>query len=191
MKDWLGNKQSVHSVNQRNRYAEEHDYYATDPQVVKLLLRNERFSLNIWEPACGEGHISRVLENEGYDVFSTDLIDRGFGTGNVDFLKENFPTYHGDIVTNPPYKFASEFVEKALMTVAFGQKVCMLLKLTFLEGKKRKSLFKKNPPKTVLVCSERFKCGKKWGFFRRQKRSCLLLDYLGKRIFRNYAVEVA
>lgn len=164
MKDWIGNSQAVHSVNQRSRTAEKNDYYATDPQAVKLLLNNECFNSNIWEPACGEGHISRVLESNGYNVFSTDLIDRGFGSGNVDFLAKTFEQYQGDIVTNPPYKFASKFVEKAIETVADGCKVCMFLKLTFLEGKARKKLFSKYPPRRVWVCSERFKRGKNGDF---------------------------
>ena len=68
---------SNHTTNTRA----EHDYYATDPRAIELLLDEEKFSNRIWECACGEGHISKVLEQKGYDVLSTDLIDRGYGTG--------------------------------------------------------------------------------------------------------------
>lgn len=68
---------SNHTVNSRA----ENDFYATDPRAIELLLNVENFSDKVWECACGEGHLSKVLESKGYDVISTDLIDRGFGTG--------------------------------------------------------------------------------------------------------------
>ena len=66
---------SNHSTNER----EENDYYATDPIAMELLLDIEQFSPEVWECACGEGHLSKVLESRGYHVMSTDLIDRGLG----------------------------------------------------------------------------------------------------------------
>ena len=71
---------------------ERDDYYATHPETVEALLEqlkkdDVKLNNNIWEPACGEGHISKVLENHGYNVFSTDLVDRGYGIGVVDFLQ--------------------------------------------------------------------------------------------------------
>lgn len=160
MKDWTGNSQAVHSVNQRNADAEVHDYYATDPRAVELLLEQETFYPQIWEPACGEGHISEVLKSAGYDVLSTDLIDRGYGLGGIDFLKNRQLDLGFDIITNPPYKFAAEFVRTALEAVAPGHKVAMFLKLTFLEGQGRRELFKMYPPQTVYVSSARLRCGK-------------------------------
>lgn len=161
MKDWTGNSQAVHAVNQRNKDAEENDYYATEPRAVELLLEQEEFSHIIYEPACGEGHISKVLQAHGYEVHSTDLIDRGFGEGTEDFLaRENPLPMPADIITNPPYKFAREFVEKALSIVYTGNKVAMFVKLTFLEGQARRELFRQHPPKTVYVSSARLECGK-------------------------------
>ena len=72
--------------------------------------------------------------------------------------------YDGDIITNPPYKYAKEFVEKALAVVKPGHKVAMFLKLTFLEGKNRRELFKKYPPKCIYVSSARLQCGKNGNF---------------------------
>ena len=101
----------------------------------------------IWEPACGEGHISKVLAAHGYEVISTDLIYRGFGDPEpMDFLTETFPDFEGDIVTNPPYSAGLEFVKRALETVCPGGKVAMFLKVQFLEGKRRGELFSKTPP---------------------------------------------
>ena len=60
---------------------EQDDYYATDPKAMELLLEKETFSNNIWECACGSGELSNVLAAHGYNVLSTDLIDRNFGRG--------------------------------------------------------------------------------------------------------------
>ena len=78
---------------------ENDDYYATDPRALEMLLELETFSENIWEPACGGGHLSRVLEKHGYNVRSTDLVDRGFGESGIDFLKTE-TVFDGDIITN-------------------------------------------------------------------------------------------
>lgn len=150
---------SNHTVNSRA----ENDFYATDPRAIELLLNVENFSDKVWECACGEGHLSKVLESKGYDVISTDLIDRGFGTGGVDFLSFS-ETFDGDIITNPPYKYAIEFVEKAISSITNGHKVAMLLRLSFLEGISRRKLFDRHPPKTVYVASKRILCAKNGDF---------------------------
>lgn len=128
------------------------DYYATDPQAVEMLLALETFSPVIWEPACGEGHISKVLAAHGHEVISTDLIYRGFGDPEpMDFLTETFPDFEGDIITNPPYSAGLEFVERALETVRPGGKIAMFLKVQFLEGKRRGELFAKTPPPELFI----------------------------------------
>ena len=162
-KDWTGNARSVHATLGARNYAqnerEENDYYATEPKATKLLLEQEDFHQCIWEPACGAGHMSEVLKAAGFDVISTDLIDRGYGEGGVDFLKyKQDELIDCDIITNPPYKYAKEFVEKALELVKPGRKVAMFLKIQFLEGKARRELFVKYPPQTVYVSSGRLRC---------------------------------
>ena len=113
----------------------------------------------IWEPARGEGNLSKVLEEHGHDVRSTDLIYRGYGIGDFDFLAcASTHTYDCDILTNPPYKYAKEFVEKGLDLVDDDRYVIMLLKIQFLEGKNRRKLFEKFPPKYVYVNSVRQTC---------------------------------
>ena len=76
----------------------------------------------------------------------------------ADFLSIDNQQWDGDIVTNPPYAYAQEFVEKALAIIPEGHKVCMFLKLTFLEGKKRKHLFQTQPPARIWVSSSRLLC---------------------------------
>lgn len=161
-KEWIGNRNSTfvtlgasnHSAHERQK----DDYYATVPLAAKLLMQVEKFSPFIWECACGEGHLSKEFEKAGYKVYSTDKVDRGFGYVK-DFLQASEPpSPQFDIITNPPYKYAKEFVEHALNISAEGRKVAMFLKVQFLEGKSRKELFKKYPPKTIYVSSSRLKC---------------------------------
>ena len=87
-----------------------------------------------------------MLEAHGYEVFSTDLIDRGYGENFGDFLKTEATNVPYDIITNPPYKYSKEFVEKAIEVVADGHKIAMLLNIQFLESQKRRTLFDKYPP---------------------------------------------
>ena len=166
-RDWTGNTKSIYSTlgasNHSNGDREVNDYYATEPKAIQLLLELEQFNPNIWECACGEGHLSKELIEKGYNVYSSDLIERGYGEGGVDFLKCTKP-FEGDIITNPPYKYAKEFVYKALELIPAGNKVVMFLKIQFLEGKSRKDLFEKFPPKKVYVSSSRLICAKNGDF---------------------------
>lgn len=163
-KDWTGNSNSIYKTlgasNHTDKERQNEDYYATDPKAAELLLKLETFSKNIWECACGEGHLSKVFEKAGHIVKSTDLINRGYGQHNIDFLSIDNIEYNGDIITNPPYKYAQEFIEKALQIIPTGNKVAMFLKVQFLEGKGRKNLFISNPPKTIYVSSSRLLCAK-------------------------------
>lgn len=79
-----------------NTDREKNDYYATDPVAMELLLDLEQFATDIWECACGAGHLSKVLEKHGYNVTSTDLVYRGYGAGGGRFphLKHSFRRRH-------------------------------------------------------------------------------------------------
>lgn len=173
MKDWNGNANSIYKTlgasNHTDKEREENDYYATDPIAIDKLLSIETLSRYIWEPACGAGHLSQRLREHGYCVFSSDIVDRGYDVAFkiVDFLKEQQEDSDApfDIVTNPPYKYAKEFILKALDLVDDERKVCMFLKLTFLEGQARyKELFSKHPPKRIWVFSQRVLCAKNGDF---------------------------
>lgn len=144
MKDWTGNSKSLfvcngdssHSKNERA----ELDYYATPPEMAEKLLELEPELKNIWECACGGGHLGKIFEKHNLLSKASDIVDRGYGE-IIDFLSYE-KNWNGDIVTNPPYNKAQEFVEHALDITEKGNKICMFLKLTFLEGKKRKNCLK-------------------------------------------------
>lgn len=165
--DWTGNKNSVFKTlgasNHTTKARHAEDYYATDPKAIDLLLELDFFNPQIWEPACGEGHMSKQLEKYGYSVKSSDLCDRGYGE-RIDFLFMNNVEWNGDIITNPPYSVAQEFIETALGVVRENAKVAMFLKLQFMEGKSRKRLFIEHPPKTIYVSSSRLLCAKNGEF---------------------------
>lgn len=150
---------SNHSIEDR----QSEDYYATDPIAGELLLEAVPELNNIWECACGEGHLAKVFDNVDKLNKATDLIDRGYGAIE-DFLQCNERYHNGDIVTNPPYKYAKEFVEKALYLVDESRYVCMFLKVLFLESQSRKQLFQQYPPKTIYVSSSRINCAKNGDF---------------------------
>lgn len=176
MKDWNGNANSIYkTLGASNHTVEDRevdDYYATDPIAIDKLLTVECPSRFIWECACGENHLAKRLREKGYCVHASDIVERNSEIDSKqDFLgsENNYIVGEGcmafDILTNPPYKYAKEFVLKALDLVSEGHKVYMFLKLTFLEGKTRyKELFSKYPPKTIYVFSERIKCAKNGNF---------------------------
>jgi hypothetical protein len=142
MKDWTGrNQHSIYSTlgasNHSDYERSERDYYATHPSAIKALIENVDIS-DIWENACGELHLVKPLRKAGYTVYATDIVERKERIdAEIDFLTSD-KKWGGDILTNPPYKYAQEWVEKSMDVLENGRLLCMFLKLTFLEGMKKK-----------------------------------------------------
>lgn len=155
-----GNMHGLHRKEGEER--EEHDFYATHPSAIPPLLKVlgwEKGGKFIYEPACGLGHLSEPLQIYGHTVISTDLIDRGYGVGGVDFLQ---PTVYDNlgfdaVITNPPYKCALRFVEKSIQIAPIA---CHFLNIRFLESVTRRKFFEKHPPRYVCVFSERIPSSK-------------------------------
>jgi hypothetical protein len=128
------------------------DFYPTPPWATFALIDNERFDGDVWEPACGDGTMSRVIEARGLSVRSSDLYDRGYGEGGVDFLKSRRRA--DNIITNPPYNSAEGFVKAGVKLAR--RKFALLLRLAFLESANRyNTIFSVVPPSRVWVFSER------------------------------------
>lgn len=198
-KDWTGNGDSIFRAlgasNHSDKEREPHEFYATDPVALDRLSAVYPIAHKVWEPSCGQGHLSKWLVEHGHDVLSTDLIDRGYGIGGVDFFsvfadglfndKENDKLVRDwylkdnpnlkepfDILTNPPYNVSLRYVLHALDIIPDNGRVIMFVKTTFLEGKERREkIYDINPPRWVLQFSERVLCAKN-GIF----------EYDGKRI---------
>lgn len=132
------------------------EFYPTPPEATRALLSVETFNGSIWEPACGEGAIARILRDAGHQVVATDLNAYGYGLSGVDFLKETRPRAR-HIVTNPPYGFglADAFIEKALqLTRATGGNVAMLLNLASLAHRSRTSWWRAHPPARLYAIDD-------------------------------------
>lgn len=150
---------------------ESNDFYATDPwAITKMAQEWSKIGLEdrVFEPACGLGHLSDALTDLGYDVYSSDIVDYGYSemAKRADFLRDDPPTskFPYSIVTNPPFKLASEFIERANDILVDGGLSCFFLKIQFLETPKRAELFKKCGLKYVYVNSERVCCAKNGEF---------------------------
>ena len=134
------------------------DFYPTHPTITQMLLDREELTGNIWEPACGRGDMSQVFMDRGYDVLSTDLIDRGWGEGGVDFLDDDQISRFGsvdNVITNPPFRFALDFVLQAKKISR--KKICILNTTMFLDGIKRYEMWMDEdfPLKTMYQFSGR------------------------------------
>ena len=147
-----GGASRVRMLGHMQEARQKDDFYPTPLRGIEALLSVETFTGPIWEPACGDGAISVILQTHGYETISSDLVDRGYGQAGVDFLMEWEPRAP-NIVTNPPFKLAVPFVRKAL-DLTTG-KVAMLLKIAFLEGIERAGLFANSPLARVHVFSQR------------------------------------
>ncbi len=128
------------------------DFFPTPAWATYALIDNEKFTGDIWESACGDGAMSRVLDKTGCQVVSSDLHDRGYGDVGIDFLTAKRQA--GNIVTNPPYNSAEGFVASGVQKAK--RKFALLLRLAFLEGAHRaNTIFYRSPPSRVWVFSER------------------------------------
>lgn len=175
-KDWSGNSASVFkaigATNHASGDRERMDYYATSPRAIDKLATKFDIPHNVWECCCGEGHLSERLKELGHDVFSSDIVDRGYGEV-IDFLSWDSYAYQGTfecILTNPPYAMAAECILRALELLPNGGYACFFLKTTALEGKKRyEQIYRFTPPIMVLQFVERILCAKNGDFEQAQK----------------------
>lgn len=128
------------------------DFFPTPRWATFALIDNEEFVGDIWECACGDGSMSRVLQSTGRPVFSSDLYDRGYGESGCDFVSAKRQV--DNIITNPPYNCAEGFVTSGVRNSS--RKLALLLRLAFLEGANRaNTIFSNMPPSRVWVFSER------------------------------------
>ena len=129
------------------------DYLPTPNWPIDILMTRELFSSIVWECACGDGRMARRLKSWGYKVIGSDKYDRGYGHTGVDFFDVQEP-YANNIISNPPFKYAQQFVEKAL-ELNNVTKFAFLLRTLFVESKRRRHLFESNPPKKIICIADR------------------------------------
>lgn len=125
-----------------------HDYYPTPEYATRQIVKRElRYyvdyekEVEILEPACGEGHIVKVLRDFGFNkVAFSDINETSFlieeKADSFDFLGEDYDGVEDDIViTNPPFSLFTEFVLRAKEIAQ--KKIIFLGKLNALAGLKR------------------------------------------------------
>lgn len=154
------------------------DFYATEPKALVELLKYENFK-NVWECACGMGHLSEVLKKYNIHGKSSDLIDRNYGEVE-DFLRGETTSWNGDIITNPPFKLANEFITTAINKINVGSKVAMLCRIQLLEGSGRyNNIFRKVPPTRVYIPVKRFNCARGGNFskFKSNSHSAMMFAW--------------
>ena len=112
------------------------DAYRTPPQPIEALLDHVAFEGLTWECAAGEGDMSAVLRRRGMRVVTSDIRRTGTDWDDTDFLALSTVVVIDalirqglkNIITNPPYSVADDFVRRALaITKVTGGKVAMLL----------------------------------------------------------------
>ncbi|NHN93907.1 hypothetical protein GVI59_18640 [Acetobacter sicerae] len=130
------------------------DWYQEPEWVTDALLAVERpFVGRVMDPCCGAGNIVRRLWHNDLFASGTDIVERAVWVEEISFdraLKRGKPT---SVISNPPYDQAQDFIETALK---FTQdRVCVLLRLAFLEGMRRYEWFQSAPLARVWVFSRR------------------------------------
>lgn len=189
MKEWKGNSNSAHAAIAAHRggggesMRQEDDFYATDPIALQTLLSScsdwlksrfcamKKAQTPIWECACGNGNLAKLLLSYGYYVMATDIKDRGYGSigEHHDFLKSSL-WFNCHILTNPPYSLATEFIEHALEILPDGGLYIALMNITYLAGQKRfERVYSKGSLREIYVFSKRVEC---WKNGERPKDKC-------------------
>jgi hypothetical protein len=147
-------------MSQRIEARDSPDDFPTPPWATRGLVehvigkKESLAAMTCWEPACGVGHMSKVLKEYFFDVRSTDAYHYGYGA-ILDFLATPHAANSCDwVITNPPFRLAEEFVLRAL-TIA-RQGVAVLARSVFLESVGRyQALFRETPPNKFAQFSER------------------------------------
>ena len=151
----------------RRRY----DFYETPPELVNASIEHWRrdemihYPYNYLDPGCGNGIWGNVIHYHfpnsnifGIDINLPSSMEYGIAYNLVydeDYLEFDFDGFEL-IAGNPPYSLAEEFVRKSFDLIADGGYIFFLLRLAFLESKKRHfGLFSEYPPKRVYVLSRR------------------------------------
>ena len=148
------------SMKEQGYVRPEDDFFETPKVATCTMLNNVNIPRDVilWEPACGHGAISKILEKMyPNQVLSTELNTDRYGVGGVDFLKDgaNFkPQGRFWVITNPPFKLANEFVRKAFEYGA--ERIIFLLRFNYLEsGKVREDILNNGHLLRVLLMKER------------------------------------
>ena len=123
---------------------------AVDAELVRAFLRSEVDLIGqenntiVWDPACGEGAIGRVLEEAGITVFGSDRGNTTFGIPAVDFLASDVRL--ADMaISCPPSNQVAEYVRHALHHLQLGY-IAFLVETEFWQTSSGVALSRDLPP---------------------------------------------
>lgn len=154
----VANFTTIGATNHSERERERNDFYITDPLAIQMLHKYHLLDNNVqyWECACGNGSLSKELLRLGYDVYSSDKYDRGYGDVGIDFFEcDNI--FEGNIITNPPYNLINDWIVHSLDLAS--NKVYIFARIQTIETIKRYNrIFKNNPPVWICPFVKRIKC---------------------------------
>ena len=164
-KEWKGNSNSVAAqvglgTTWHPEDRAEDDFYSTDPKALETLAKYRPIDKVVWEPACGTGNLSHVLEGICDKVYSSDLKNRGYGESGINFLDcECVPKGVTSIITNPPYSLANEFIKHAIDILPTGGTYIALMNISYLAGKaRRKEIYALRWLERIYVHAGRINC---------------------------------
>jgi hypothetical protein len=145
---------------QRTEAADSLDDFPTPPWATRGLVeyvlegKAALTAMTCLEPACGAGHMAKVLKEYFGEVQCSDAYHYGYGAVR-DFLTHPYETNTCDwVITNPPFRLAEEFILKALKVARSG--VAILARTVLLESVGRyEAIFKNDPPTKFAQFVER------------------------------------
>jgi hypothetical protein len=145
---------------QRTEASDSPDDFPTPPWATRGLLeyilkdKAALAAMTCLEPACGAGHMAKVLREYFAEVRCSDAYDYGYGTVR-DFLAYPYETNSCDwVITNPPFRLGEEFVLRSLKVARKG--VAILARTVFIESVGRyEKIFCRSPPTKFAQFTER------------------------------------
>ena len=136
------------------------DDFPTPPWATRALMEHvleDKLSLSnlvCLEPACGLGHMAKVLMEYFGEVRISDVHPYGYGEVR-DYLAVPYETNSCDwVITNPPFRLGEEFVLRSLKVARMG--VAVLARTVFIESVGRyENIFRHRPPTKFAQFSQR------------------------------------
>ena len=176
--DWKGNSNTVCSrlgiqKDHTTRGREQDDFYATDPEALRKLLdsASNELTIELWQTLKYKDCIWECA----FNVYASDLKNRGYGYMDMDFLKEKMIRDCCVILTNPPYSLANEFILHALDILPEGGLYIALMNINCLAGIERyNKIFSKGSLREIYVFSKRIGC---WKNGERDDKKAHIINY--------------